>query len=86
MTELLRLIFSRLRWFLGTVIVLLILVLFLWNIFDREGLVVSMQGLLDDVQAICHYLLYYAIIAGIVYLVFKAIWRGIFPKPKKGHH
>ncbi len=85
MTQFFRLIFSDLKWFLGTLIVCFALYLFFWNLFAHESFVRSMQALLDDVQAMFHYLLYYAFIALLIFLAIRMMWRGVFPKKSKGH-
>ncbi len=82
MRELMNRVFTNARWFLGFVIVLLIFILFVWRLADKEGFIDSIQGFMNDVWEIAKMLLTLAIMIAGLRMMFG--WRP-FGKKKSGH-
>jgi hypothetical protein len=73
------------RWFIGTIIVLFILFLFFWRLFDQEGFTTSINNFFQTIWGIFQSLLALAIvILGLrIILGHRPWWMG---GGKKGGH
>ena len=73
---------TSLWWFLGTIIVLLVVILFFWSLIDHEGYVRIVNGFLHDLWEIVKTIIAISlVIVGICYM-FKL---GPFRSGKKKH-
>lgn len=70
------------RWFMGTVIVILVITFFLWRVIDPIGSTLKINGFLKDVWEIVKFIIYIIIIIFVIKLFFKHS----FPSKSKGHH
>jgi hypothetical protein len=76
------------RWFIGTVIVLFVLFMFFWRLFDHEGFVTSINNFFQTIWGIVQSLLVIAIaLLGLgVILGYRPWWMGGGKKNNGGHH
>jgi hypothetical protein len=76
------------RWFIGTIIVLFILFMFFWRLFDHEGFVTSINNFFQTIWGIIQSVLVLAIVVlGIrVMLGYRPWWMGGGKKNNGGHH
>lgn len=74
------------RWFLGTVIVIFVLFMFLWRLFDPQGFETSINDFFQTIWAVVRSILILAIVfLGIrVILGYRPWWMG-GGKPKGKH-
>ncbi len=69
------------NWFLGTIIVLVILIIFIWRIADHEGFVATVNGFLEDVWQLMKSILVLCLVVMGIMIMFG--WR---PFKKRGGH
>ena len=79
MKNLLHLIFHDHRWFIGSVIALILFGLFWWYIFDEPSFIYKINGFIDATKAICANLIAIALVLAVIATLLG--WR---PFGKKG--
>lgn len=57
MRQLLQRITTSFRWFAGFVVVLIVIVLFFWRLFDQQGFTDAINGFLRDITTLFEYIL-----------------------------
>ncbi len=68
-------------WFCGTMLVLFVLFMFFWHLFDRVGYTIAINSFLKGIWTICEFFLTLAIIVLVFMLMFRI---GPFKRKSKG--
>lgn len=77
---------TNLRWFVGTLLLAGLIIMFLWRLIDPTGFVVSMNKFLEDLWTLIHFVLILLIMfAGIAVMFGWRPFRG-GNRRNGGHH